>query len=329
MESVNQLGPHEPSWFTATRRLGSVRRTSNIDSRWPDGLTGKVWLAGRARDLVTAPDGSCQVVGTGELDMEISAGREQHVAAITTSPLTAGSRALVGIPAAVGFRRKVAEAVPDHRESRSPLHLLLDDVPIAALIAAYAFNAEQVARLPQEGRSLYVADQCAGWSSGGTMMAAVRATGRPPRVAGPVAPALDADNDLMAWHQLPDMPALTVRRRRRLDVWREDHLLACSAMFRDSYMHQGGSETVVHEYELSARLADEKVVWVRARPRVLPWQECPMAAASASRIVGQPVSSLRSFVRAALRGPSTCTHLNDLLRSLDDVVALRRNLAQV
>jgi Protein of unknown function (DUF2889) len=38
------------------------------------------------------------------------------------------------------------------------------------------------------------------------------------------------------------------------------------------------------------------------------------------------VASLRSFVRTDLTGISTCTHLNDQLRSLADVPALFRLL---
>jgi hypothetical protein len=52
---------------------------------------------------------------------------------------------------------------------------------------------------------------------------------------------------------------------------------------------------------------------------VLPWDECPGAAGSAARLVGQPVGALRRIVGDELRGTSTCTHLNDLLRSLADV----------
>ena len=54
----------------------------------------------------------------------------------------------------------------------------------------------------------------------------------------------------------------------------------------------------------------------------LPWPECPAAAASASRLGGQPVANLRDVVRQEFTGITTCTHLNDLLRSLADVATL-------
>ena len=61
-----------------------------------------------------------------------------------------------------------------------------------------------------------------------------------------------------------------------------------------------------------------------AVPRVLPWAECPSAAASAERVVGRRVTELRAMVKEEMVGTSTCTHLNDLLSSLsqaDQLVA--------
>jgi len=59
---------------------------------------------------------------------------------------------------------------------------------------------------------------------------------------------------------------------------------------------------------------------------VLPWVECPQAAASAGRLAGRPVADLRPTVRAEFLGPTTCTHLTDTLRALEDVGVLSRFL---
>jgi hypothetical protein len=64
-----------------------------------------------------------------------------------------------------------------------------------------------------------------------------------------------------------------------------------------------------------------------AIPHVLPWTECPQAAASARRLAGMPVTGLRPDVRAQFVGPSTCTHLNDVLRGIEDVGPLAEELA--
>ena len=61
-----------------------------------------------------------------------------------------------------------------------------------------------------------------------------------------------------------------------------------------------------------------------ATPRVLPWAECPRAAASAGRPRGQSLLDVREDVRAGFIGRTTRTHLNDQLRSLADVVELAR-----
>jgi hypothetical protein len=58
-----------------------------------------------------------------------------------------------------------------------------------------------------------------------------------------------------------------------------------------------------------------------ATPQLLPWVDCP-AALSASRLAGLPESGLRRHVRDTFLGTSTCTHLNDTLRSLEDIPAL-------
>jgi len=118
-----------------------------------------------------------------------------------------------------------------------------------------------------------------------------------------------------------------MRRRRRIDVLPDAEGAAWSfdAHFRDSYRDDEG-ETVVHEYTAVGRVdaATEVVLDAEATPRVLPWFECPEAAASATRLAGRPLDSLRAGVRAEFLGASTCTHLNDMLRALADVGILAR-----
>jgi hypothetical protein len=102
---------------------------------------------------------------------------------------------------------------------------------------------------------------------------------------------------------------------------------AIDAHFRDSYVDDEG-ETVVHEYTVVARVdaATEVFLEAEATPRVLPWFECPEAAASAGRLAGRSLDSLRAGVRAEFLGASTCTHLNDMLRALADVGGLARRV---
>jgi hypothetical protein len=96
------------------------------------------------------------------------------------------------------------------------------------------------------------------------------------------------------------------------------------AIFRDSYVLPDGQETIIHEYTLTAEVDDGTVTRCEAVPRVLPWLECPGAAASAGRLAGLPLAGLRRHVRETFTGTPTCTHLNDMLRALEDVPALVR-----
>ena len=185
-------------------------------------------------------------------------------------------------------------------------------------------------RAPEGLELVQQADLCAGWKAGGTIMVGM-AAGVPPVVTGPDAPTLDRADDPWAWHEVPGaLPALVMRRRRRIDVVPapDDATVLVDAHFRDSHMDDEGTETVVHEYVIGLVLdgRDLRVVDSSATPRVLPWFECPEAAGSAERLVGRPLDGLRASVRAEFLGTSTCTHLNDALRAFEDVPALVRHL---
>ena len=164
------------------------------------------------------------------------------------------------------------------------------------------------------------------------MMVHVRSTGLIPVPVGPVAPVLERAGDPFSWHAMADLPPLSVRRRRLLDVIApvapvalgDEHQI--DLHFRDSHKGADGVETVLHEYTVTGA-ADPvvgKIVSVAARAQVLPWLECPGAVASAERLAGMELSSLRPVIRNDFVGRSTCTHLNDSLRSLADITALAR-----
>jgi hypothetical protein len=89
-------------------------------------------------------------------------------------------------------------------------------------------------------------------------------------------------------------------------------------------MGPDGIETIVHEYSFTGTVDPEtlQVLDARAPPRVLPYVECADAASSGGLLAGMSVADLRRRVRQEFTGVSTCTHLNDLLRSLADVGAL-------
>lgn len=314
-------GPRDPATATPPRQPGSIRRTSTIDMLRPDGWTGDLILVGRARDLATTESGT-SVVATAEVTARADPTRSLRE--LQTTPAVDGIDALIGVPVAAGFRSRIEAAAPDHRDACTPLFLLLDDLPVAALVSGYAMQRTgQIGRVPAEVYA-FNSDQCSGWRTGGTLMLVLSEKGQVPMTIGPVAPDLEPADDPLAWHEYEGLPPHGMRRRRRLDVRAEDDVLHVDAMFRDSYMSPDGIESIVHEYSFVGTVDRDtlQVLEAHARPRVLPYVECPDAAASAPRLEGMPVGALRRRVRQELTGISTCTHLNDLLRSLADVGAL-------
>lgn len=314
-------GIHDPTRHTPPRRPGSVQRTSSVDMTRDPGSLDPVFLHGHARDLYTAPDSTTTVLGTAavEATVELVARVMQHLA---IQPPVAGLH-LVGAPAMSGFRNAVDKAAPELRMRRDLRYTLLDDLPVATLISGHALSASGVLGKASTTGYMPVADQCAGFVTGGLLMSSF-ARDEPTVGTGPVAPELRDPADPLSWHDMADLPVHGMRRQRRLDVWRSGRDVLVDAMFRDTYVRADGVVTVIHEYTLEAAVDPGSGVIVRAEatPRVLPWQECPGAVASARRIAGMRLDELHARVRNELHGTTTCTHLNDLLRSVADTAAL-------
>jgi hypothetical protein len=134
--------------------------------------------------------------------------------------------------------------------------------------------------------------------------------------------------DLGGWHEFPAAPGAGMRRARRIDV-SCDTLIRIDAHFQDSATTPDGARAALHEYRIRAT-ADPvslELLSVEAEPRVLPFAECPAAAANVRRLVGKSLSQLRETVLNELRGIAGCTHLNDALRALADVPLLVRHVA--
>jgi hypothetical protein len=334
-------GPQDPAATTPRRRPRSVRRTTSIDMRFPDGLAGDVLLSGRGRDLATDDRGMSQVVDVAEFEAIIDFAHGQRVTAVSTSPPIEGIDALIGRGAGGGYRKYLNEVVADHDLGGSLQFQLLDDLSGASLVSGYAPQLALAHRAdgdPEEEIAesvdatqimLAMGDVCAGWRSGGTIMTSVESVGRPPMLQGPVAPALDDLGDEDAWHDVAHaMEPNGMRRIRRIDVTHAepDAPLVVDSMFRDTHMDRTGAVTIVHEYHLAAMVDPDTfaVLSIEATPRVLPYHECPEAAASARRVIGATTTGLRARTRSEFVGASTCTHLNDVLRALEDVEFLAR-----
>jgi hypothetical protein len=308
-----------PLTATVPRRAGSVRRTSHVDMTiTPTGLL----LTGAARDLLTAA-GDATVLG--EATVSAALNERDELRTITTAPVRPELAALDGLLVGRGFRTALHHALPAEMAACTPLALVLDELPVAAMIAKYV-NLYDGSPIETGNSGVVRLDICSGFRHDGTMLVGLRERGRIPAPHGPPAPELTHTDDPLAWHHLGPLTPVSMRRRRLLDVTpgRDGAPHAVYAMFRDTAMFDDGEETVLHEYALVASVdpATATLIECNALPRVLPWVECPVAGASAWRLNGRKVADIRDFVRDEFRGVSTCTHLNDLLRSLGDIDVL-------
>lgn len=318
-------GTVPPAGGSPDRLPGSVRRTTSIDLVRPEGLRGPLVITGRGRDLATGTGGASTVVGEASTEVTVDYLGDRTVTGVRSTPVDPGLQVLVGASAGSGFRRQLAERCPELVRSGSILHQLLDDVTPGTLISGSALARQGFVRFDAEARARLPVDICAGWQDGGAMLDAVAETGVPLLGWGPAAPALEEPGDAVGWHRMEDLPPMSLRRRRRTDlVPGEQGSIHVDARFRDSYWEDDGTETVVHEYGVAATF--DPATWelsaIAVVPGPLPAPECPMAVPSAQRLVGVAAPRFRDEVRTSFTGTSTCTHLNDVLRSLADAPIL-------
>lgn len=315
------------------RRFGSIRRTTSIDSDWPDGF-GQPWdMVGRARDLLTPADGSApQVLDTAHFRIKASPIRE--ILAIEATPAHPCLPELVGVRAGGASRLVLSAKLGDVRGT--PLFQLLDDYAGASLVAGWIWSQWRGdwASAPQRGSHQSTAGRkgvmdniCTGFTVGGS---AFKADGTPDNVnqsfteVGP----LEHPDDPIGWHHLPFQEGPQKRRARRIDLWREGGTIMVDAGFQDSGSNPDGGRTAIHEYRVFAEVdeASGTLLALQALPMILPYRECPGASVKASRMVGCNVAEFRDLVIESLSSTLGCTHLNDVLRALADVPALARLL---
>ncbi|MDP3905969.1 DUF2889 domain-containing protein [Novosphingobium sp.] len=315
------------------RRPGSIRRTTSIDSDWPDGF-GQPWdMVGRARDLLTPADGGePRVLDSAEFRITASPIRE--ILAIETTPAHPRVPELVGVRAGGASRQVLAGTLGELRGT--PLFQLLDDYAGASLVAGWIWSQwrgdwasapQRSAQQSTAGRKGRMDDICTGFTVGGS---GFKPDGTPDNVnqsftaVGP----LENSDDPLGWHSMPFQEGPQKRRARRIDVWREDGLIKVDAGFQDSGSNPQGGRTAVHEYRVFAEIdcGTGQLLALQALPLILPYRECPGASVKATRMIGRNVAEFRDAVLETLPGTLGCTHLNDALRALADVPALIRLL---
>jgi hypothetical protein len=309
------IGPQRPVTTTPPLVPGTLRRTSTIDTH-PVGAGGSdVEL--RGRDAV-ARESRVDVLEDVALRAHLT---DRVIDSIDDDRLTE----LAGNRVGPGFRSTVTRLLPGDAARASLLHLLLDDWAGAALVSGYSLQVDAAVRGDEQPLPLHVTDNlpaiCAGFAQEASMVTYAQRNGVIPSVRGPAAPPLGA------LHDVEPLRPHGMRRYRRMDLRPDDAsstALNFDAHFRDSHVDGDGTETILHEYTVTGTvdLPTRTIASVEATVHVLPWQECPSAITSASRVRGMALSDLRRRIKGEFVGTSTCTHLNDTLRCLGDLDAL-------
>jgi hypothetical protein len=169
---------------------------------------------------------------------------------------------------------------------------------------------------------------CSGWATGGSMDQLSVEQDNIPMPEGVELVLEDDASDPLAWHPTDPLGPVEMRRQRLIDVYPvyEDgtERVHADAHFRDVYQATESTAVVVHEYSVSVVVDPDstEVLALSATAHVLPWAECPGARASARQAIGHPLADLHGKLGGALTGTSSCTHLNDTLRSLGHVDGL-------
>jgi len=315
------------------RRPGSVRRTTSIDSTWPDGAAAPWIMDGRARDILTPADGSDPVV-LDEAGYRLRISPLREILELATQPLDERTEQLIGVRAGGESRRRIVSTIGDR--AGTPLYQILDDFAGASLVARWIWSQwhedwQAFANAPEQqqshGRKGEMRDICTGFAEGSSALGPDGLGSRnfldPARV-GP----LENPDDPAGWHAMPTQTGPAMRRARRIDVWREADLLMVDAGFQDSGTSPSGGRRGVHEYRVYAEIDADSgtLLSLQALPLILPFPECPGASVKAARMVGHTVEGFRDSVLETLPGTLGCTHLNDVLRGLADVPAIARHL---
>jgi hypothetical protein len=299
-----------------------------MDFTWPDGPAGDTVLDGRGRDLRTNGDGTATVLAEASLGMVTDPRR--IIKEIGATPELPELPSLAGEPAMPGYRRRLAGTTAAAAVGGTPLYQLLDDIPGATLVSGAAwqrwYDIDRYLEIKADVRQRVMTDVCTGYQHGSS---ALQPDGTL-RWSQDRQPAVDIDavDDDLAWHRHARPGGVTMRRARRIDVWVAGPVIHMDAFFQDSSSLPAGGRQSIHEYTLTAQ-ADLETGTVRAVtpvPRVLPYDECPLAVRNVAALAGLPLSELRGAVLERLRGPLGCTHLNDMLRALADVPDLARHL---
>jgi Protein of unknown function (DUF2889) len=290
-------------------------------------------LVGRARDIVTPSTGGAPILcAEDSFDAELRPDRT--IMAIEADSPRPKLAQLIGTRGGGRLRHALEQFVPEERRHATPLYLILDDISGASLVAPWAWsqweknwlNSAGAMTRPQLNKMIQDMEGiCTGFAPGSSSLDPERLVGQ--SEDGTPAPDLRHPDDPEGWHAFTLQKAVGMRRARRIDV-RLGQVIHIEAAFQDSAAKPDGTRAALHEYDLTATAdpSSLRVLSIDARPRVLPFGECPGAVANLTRLLHSELPQLRQTVLDQLPGTLGCTHLNDALRALAEVPALVNHL---
>lgn len=326
---------NRPAVRQPPRRPGSLRRTSSLQSLWEAEMERSYTIAGRSRDLATDAEGRAVPVGAAQLD--VSMGLDGRLISLH-SPDRPGLEAFAGLRPGGELRQALARDMPGEGGDETLLHRLLDDLAGAVFMAMAAWYRWPGGIEGLAGRTgasspveRTVTGVCLSYVPGSPAMTD-DGLGIDENADHPLGPVPFSQVDAEGFHAIVPHDGPNQWRLRRTDVWLEGKDLVVDAWFQDSSIvaEDPARRVIFHEYGVIARLdaASLRLADIVVTPHVLPYVTCHAAPATARALLGYPVGELPQAVLALLRKTAGCTHLNDMLRSLRDVEALARLLAQ-
>jgi DUF2889 family protein len=301
-----------------------VIRASVLDVTPRRPLSFAAGITGRAVDTIEAAGtGDAEVIRTAEVQLTLD--EDMRIAAFSSS---AGDLGLVGQSAGRGFRAALEPLRAAGAEQRL-LARLLWDVPMFAQVAGQTALLDHDRARADLTLSRRGTDQCSGWRADGQMMQQVDGNGGV--LVMPLGPERTTPSIAEPW--LPGLGLPTPMATRRSRVLRVGARLPTGAYpvgvgFRDSYADPDAVHRALHEWDVHTEYgSDGRFGAVSVDAGRLPWVECPVAGLSAGRLNGATPAEVDEALGSGFGGISTCTHLNDTLRSLVDITDLTAALA--